>query len=177
MSPPLPKFDLFDEVRVSTPCASNSHLQARLGRIVGRTEDPGRRSWTYAVAFPDHPENMCFFESELEALGRQPARESFTDGTSAKVRIDTSERGPLAEAYEQETNRSPHDRGKAGTVDKWNPPREAEPDGEWMPWPGSEYDWTFPFKWLLIFCVLLPVLFLLALVFFVAVSGGGLQFK
>ncbi len=65
---------------------------------MGRTETEGGDTWYYAVDVDEEVEGWCFYEHELEATGRQFAREDFYDGSSIRVNVDELGRGKIAQS-------------------------------------------------------------------------------
>jgi hypothetical protein len=79
IGPPMlqPRFDFYEQVRISTADVGKTHLNGRCGVVLGRTETERGDSWYYAVDVDEEVEVWCFYEQELEATGRRFAREDF----------------------------------------------------------------------------------------------------
>jgi hypothetical protein len=90
-----PRFDFYEQVRISTTDVGKTHLNGRCGVVLGRTETERGDSWYYAVDVDEEVEGWCFYEQELEATGRRFAREDFYDGTSIRVHVDEHGRGEI----------------------------------------------------------------------------------
>src|SRR5947209_7059316 len=91
MSEGTPRFDFYEKVVV---CAPGKPVHGKMGAITGRAQnDDG--TWGYAVHIYEGEAGWYLLEAELLATGEFDVRESFYDGTSIEVRVDSEGRGRI----------------------------------------------------------------------------------
>ena len=91
-----PRFDYYEDVRIQSQDREKSHMNGRVGVVLGRTQTEDKSSWYYAIDLYGDEQSWCFFEIELESTGNKFRREDFFDGTSTRVHVDERGKGRIA---------------------------------------------------------------------------------
>lgn len=86
------KFEFFEKVRIVTRSGTKQSVNGAIGAVLGKVQDEGG-IWYYAVHVYGDNRGWDFVEDELEATGEFDKRESFYDGSSIRVRVDSKGRG------------------------------------------------------------------------------------
>jgi hypothetical protein len=96
-----PLFQFFEVVLVSPRCTRLAHLAGQEGAVLGRAHTDSR-GWSYAVHLYELDRTWSFRENELEPTGKMDSRESFYDGTVARVTVDPRTGGGTLKSLRRE---------------------------------------------------------------------------
>jgi hypothetical protein len=89
-----PKFNFYEQVRISSPGQKDRKLHGKTGYVMGRTANASGR-WGYAVLVEELDECWDLPEGKLSPTGRSKKREDFYSGDSLRVRVDKHGHGDV----------------------------------------------------------------------------------